>query len=610
MKNAEGDILYVGKAKSLKNRVRSYFTGSHDLKTQKLVSEIRDFEYIVTKNNVEALILECNLIKQYRPRYNVLLRDDKSFPYIKITNEKHPRLEVTRRVVRDRGKYFGPYPNAYAAHDAKKLLDRLYPLRKCKTMPKRVCLYYHIGQCLGPCEYEVDPAEYERMIRDISRFLGGDYEGVKKDLIKKMEEAAEELKFERAKELRDLIRHIEMIMEKQAISTGDAVDRDIFGWASDKGWMCIQILYMRGGRIVGSRTAHVPHYGDEREDFLSFVSQYYSDNPVRPKEILLPDAGPGTEDVRDALERWLGVDVRVPKRGTRKDMVHLAMENAKTALEERFRLMERDAERTVRAVAQLGEATGLGYLRRIEAFDNSHLYGTDPVSALVVFIDGKPEKKEYRKFKIKSARGPDDYEAMREVVRRRYERVLKEGGELPDLIVVDGGKGQIAAAVDVLENELGLAIPVCGLVKDERHRTSQLLLGDPPEPIPIARDSHAFFLLQRIQEEVHRFALQFHRKTRAKSMIASRLDDIPGVGEKRRRLLFQHFGSIENIKNASVEEFRSLGIGDKLAPRILAALTEKPDGSGDEGANADVNRLPQEQAQQASVYATDDATPS
>ncbi|MEK4512600.1 excinuclease ABC subunit UvrC [Paenibacillus sp. FSL K6-2524] len=605
MKNKEGTIIYVGKAKVLKNRVRSYFTGSHDGKTQRLVLDIRDFEYIVTGSNMEALILECNLIKTHHPRYNVLLKDDKTFPYIKITNEEHPRLEVTRRVLKDKGKYFGPYPNSYAAQQTKKLLDRMYPLRKCNVMPKDVCLYYHMGQCLAPCVKEVPQETYEKMTQEINSFLSGGHEEIKKELQRKMHEAAEELYFERAKELRDQIINIDALMEKQKITMADAKDRDVFGFAVDKGWMCVQILYMRQGKMIERHASVFPFYGEAYGDFLSYVTQYYSDNPAVPQEILLPElkglAGDeesvdSAETVIDAtgvtasvaggesldpasgaaaLQQWLGVKVLVPQRGLKKQMVTMAEDNARVSIDEKFKLIERDEERTSKAAENLGRSIGLESVSRIEAFDNSNIQGTNPVSAMIVFIDGKPAKKEYRKYKVRTVQGPDDYETMREVIRRRYERVLKDNLQMPDLIVVDGGKGQISAAVDVLQNELGLYIPVCGLVKDAKHKTAQLMVGDPPEPVHLPRDSQEFYLLQRIQDEVHRFAISFHREQRAKSMVTSRLDAISGVGEKRRKLLLKHFGSLKKIKEASVEDFRPLSIGEKLANQIINALQDE-----------------------------------
>ncbi|MFD0590771.1 excinuclease ABC subunit UvrC [Paenibacillus sp. GCM10027627] len=582
MKNKDGVIIYVGKAKVLKNRVRSYFIGSHNAKTQKLVSEIADFEFIVTSSNMEALILECNLIKSHHPRYNVLLKDDKSFPYIKITNEKHPKLEVTRRIVKDKGKYFGPYPNAYAAQQTKKLLDRLYPLRKCNTLPDKVCLYYHLGQCVAPCEYDVEQATYDAMIAEITRFLNGGEDVVKADLERKMAAAAEALEFERAKEYRDQMIAIDAVMEKQKITMSDAMDRDIFGYAVDKGWMCVQILYMRKGKMIERHGTTFPYYGEEYEDFTTFVTQYYSDNPALPKQILLPHPPEQDteqeEEVISSLNSWLKVKVHMPQRGRKSEAVSMAQDNARVMLEEKFRLIERDEERSVKASQSLAEWLGMESIRRIEAFDNSNIQGTNPVSAMVVFTDGKPDKKEYRKYKVKTVVGPDDYETMREVVRRRYERVLKEELVRPDLIVVDGGKGQIAAALDVLENELGLFIPVCGLVKDAKHKTAQLMTGDPAEIVPLPRDSQEFYLLQRIQEEVHRFAITFHREQRGKSMVESRLDSIPGIGEKRRKAMLKHFGSLKKIKEASVEDFRPLSIGDKLAAEIIAALQDETPG--------------------------------
>ncbi|QRG70508.1 excinuclease ABC subunit UvrC [Brevibacillus choshinensis] len=568
MKNKSGEIIYVGKAKVLKNRVRSYFTGSHDGKTQLLVSEIVDFEYIVVSSAIEALVLECNLIKQHNPRYNVMLRDDKTYPYIKITNEAQPRLEITRKVIKDKARYFGPYPNAGAASEVKKLLDRLYPLRKCRTMPKQVCLYYHMGQCLAPCVEEVSAAENQRLVEEISKFLDGGHEEMKKQLTEKMMQAAESMEFERAKEYRDQIKNIEAVMEKQKVTLTDTVDRDIIGYAVEKGWMCVQVFYMRQGKMIERDTTSFPYYGDEDEDFMSYVSQFYYDKQnALPKEVLLPE-----QSDTELLGEWLGIKVLAPKRSKKRELVQMASENARIALQEKFALMSKDDARTVQAVHNLGHILGIGTPNRIEAFDNSNIQGTEPVSAMIVFTDGRPDKKEYRKFKIKTVEGPDDYGSMREVIRRRYSRLLKENGTMPDLIVIDGGKGQISAAMDVLENELGLFIPVCGLAKDEKHRTAQLMFGDPPEPIELKRDSYEFYLLQRVQDEVHRFAITFHRQSRTKTMLSSQLDEIPGIGEKRRKLLFTHFGSLKKMREATVEDFRQLGIGDKLAKEIISHL--------------------------------------
>ncbi|MGE7905216.1 excinuclease ABC subunit UvrC [Peribacillus sp. NPDC094092] len=570
MKDRQGTIIYVGKAKVLKNRVRSYFTGSHDGKTFRLVNEIEDFEYIVTSSNIEALILELNLIKKHDPKYNVMLKDDKTYPFIKLTGERHPRLIITRKVKKDKGKYFGPYPNAFAANETKKLLDRIYPLRKCNTLPDRVCLYYHLGQCLAPCVYEVGEQEYKKMVDDINRFLNGGHTEIKKELTEKMLVASEELDFERAKEFRDKIAHIDITMEKQKMMTTDFIDRDVFGFAYDKGWMCVQVFFVRQGKLIERDVSLFPVYDEPEQELLTFLGQFYEiTNHFKPKEILLPESVDA-----EMAEGLLGVKTIHPKRGAKKDMLKLANKNASIALQEKFSLIERDEERTINAVENLGNQLGIYTPHRIEAFDNSNIQGSDPVSALVVFIDGKPEKREYRKYKIKTVQGPDDYESMREVVRRRYSRVLKEGLPLPDLIIIDGGKGHVEAVRDILENELGLDIPLSGLIKDEKHRTSQLMIGNPLEIVPLDSRSQEFYLLQRIQDEVHRFAITFHRQLRGKNAVHSQLDDIPGVGEKRRKQLLRHFGSLKKIKEATVEEIMEAGMPKGVAEGIVRKLQE------------------------------------
>ena len=570
MKDRQGTIIYVGKAKVLKNRVRSYFTGSHDGKTLRLVNEIEDFEYIVTSSEIEALLLEINLIQKHDPKYNVMLKDDKSYPFIKLTSERHPRLITTRKVKKDKGKYFGPYPNVHSANETKKLLDRIYPLRKCSTLPDRVCLYYHLDQCLAPCINEVKEQEYQTMIEEITRFLNGGYQEVKNELTNKMTAAAEELDFERAKEYRDRIAHIEATMEKQKMTATDFTDRDVFGYAFDKGWMCVQVFFVRQGKLIERDVSMFPLYNEPEEEMLSFLGQFYTkENHFKPKEILVP------ENISIELAgQLLGVKVLKPQRGQKRELVKLASKNATIALKEKFYLIERDEERTIKSIERLGEELGIYIPHRIEAFDNSNIQGTDPVSAMVVFIDGKPEKREYRKYKIKTVTGPNDYESMREVVRRRYTRVLKEGLPLADLIIVDGGKGHIEAVRDVLENELGLEVPIAGLAKDEKHRTSQLLYGDPLNVVPLARNSQEFYLLQRIQDEVHRFAITFHRQLRGKSAFQSILDDIPGIGEKRRKMLLKHFGSVKKLKEATVEEIIDSGIPKAVANELVNKLQD------------------------------------
>lgn len=568
MKNNQGEIIYVGKAKNLKNRVRSYFSGSHDAKTTRLVMDIADFEYIVTLTDLEALILESNLIKNHHPRYNIMLKDDKSYPYIQLTKEKHPRLLVTRKLVKDGSKYFGPYPNAGAAQQTKKLLDKLFPLRKCSTLPKRVCLYYHLGQCLAPCEYEVSAEQYEELTQKITRFLGGNHPEVKKELSQQMQEAAESLQFEKAKELRDLIHDIDTLMKKQHVSLADQIDRDVFGYYVEKGYLSVQVFFIRQGKLLERNVSISPHFQEPEEDFLSFVGQFYYDTPALPKEIVLPK-GIDQQLVSGLIPEG---KIVIPQRGTKRKLVEMATENAKIALTERLRLMERDESKATLALTQLADVIGMDLPKRIEAFDNSNIQGTDPVSAMVVFIDGKPAKKEYRKYKIRTVEGPDDYETMREVVRRRYTRVLKENLPLPDLILIDGGKGQLTAALDVLENELGLAIPVGGMAKNEKHQTATLIMGEPPLEVPLQRGTDGFYLLQRIQDEVHRFALSFHRQTRSKSFLQSKLDQIPGVGEKRKQQLYRYFGSMDKIQAASREELQKAGIPAKLAETIKQHL--------------------------------------
>jgi len=568
MKDRQGTIIYVGKAKILKNRVRSYFNGSHDGKTLRLVNEIEDFEYIVTSSNIEALLLELNLIKKYDPKYNIMLKDDKTYPFIKLTAERHPKLIITRKVKKDKGKYFGPYPNVGAANETKKLLDRIYPLRKCSTLPDRVCLYYHIGQCLAPCVNEVSVEQYKEMTDEITRFLNGGYKEIKNELTVKMTASAEELDFERAKEYRDQIVHIETIMEKQKITMTDFTDRDVFGYSVDKGWMCVQVFFVRQGKLIERDVSMFPIYDEPEEEILTFLGQFYTKaNHLKPKEILIQN-----EVDLHMAEQLLEVKVLQPQRGQKKDLINMAIKNANIALNEKFSLIEKDEERSIKAVENLGKLLGIYTPHRIESFDNSNIQGTDPVSAMVVFIDGKAYKREYRKYKIKSVKGPDDYESMREVTRRRFSRALKENNPLPDLIIIDGGKGHVEAVRDVLENELGLDIPISGLVKDEKHRTSELLYGNPLEIVPLSRNSQEFYLLQRIQDEVHRFAITFHRQLRGKSAFQSLLDDIPGVGEKRKKLLLKQFGSVKKMKEASIEEFTAIGIPTNVAEELINKL--------------------------------------
>ncbi|HHK2070677.1 TPA: excinuclease ABC subunit UvrC [Enterococcus faecalis] len=571
MKDKNGTIIYVGKAKILKNRVRSYFRGSHDTKTERLVSEIDDFEYIVTESNIEALLLEINLIHKNNPKYNIMLKDDKTYPFIKITNEKYPRLMITRKVLKDKALYFGPYPDVNAANETKKLLDRLFPLRKCNPSQKTPCLYYHLGQCLCPYAFDVDPQVYKDMVEEIKGFLSGGHTEIQDRLQEKMAYAAVHMEFEKAAEFRDQIKAIETVMTRQKMTNVDLIDRDVFGYAVDKGWMCVQVFFVRQGKLIERDVSIFPFYDDASEAFLTFIGQFYQENEhFVPKEVLIPD------DIdKESVEALLATKVLQPQRGEKKKLVKLASKNAAVALNEKFDLIVRKQERTIGAVEKLGNAMNIPAPIRIEAFDNSNIMGTNPVSAMVVFIDGRPAKNEYRKYKIKTVQGPDDYASMREVIYRRYSRVLKEGLPFPDLILIDGGKGQVDVAKDVLANQLGVDIPVAGLAKNDKHKTSELLFGPNLEVVPLERNSQEFFLLQRIQDEVHRFAITFHRQLRSKNSFASKLDNIEGLGPKRKKNLLKEFKSLKNITAASVEELRKAGLPETVAKNVYRHLHQE-----------------------------------
>lgn len=571
MKDRQNQVIYVGKAKKLRNRVRSYFTGAHDTKTTRLVREIVDFEYIVTSSETESLLLELNLIKKYQPRYNILLKDDKSYPFIKITKERHPKLIVTRTVRKGSGKYFGPYPNAYSAHETKKLLDRIYPFRKCDKMPDRLCLYYHIGQCLGPCVYPVQQNEYERMTKEITEFLNGEDKTILKNLEEKMIKASENLEFEQAKEYRDLIQHVNNLTKKQKIMSVDQTVRDVFGYYVDKGWMCIQVFFIRQGNLIEREATMFPLQQTPEEEFYTFIGQFYQLNQhFLPKEVHIPKQ----LDV-EMVHSVVDTNIVTPQRGQKKQLVDMANKNARISLENKFELIARDESRTVKAIEQLGDAMGIQTPIRIEAFDNSNIQGVDPVSAMVSFVDGKPDKKGYRKYKIRSVEGPDDYKSMQEAVRRRYTRVLNEGLPLPDLIIVDGGKGHMSSVAEVLENELGLDIPIAGLAKNDKHQTSELLYGETAQVVPLKKNSQAFYLLQRIQDEVHRFAITFHRQTRQKTGLRSILDQVEGIGPKRKTKLLRTFGSIKKMREASVETLQEAGLPKKTAEVLFKTLQEE-----------------------------------
>lgn len=582
-KDKNGTIIYVGKAKNLRNRVRSYFRGSHDTKTEALVSEIVDFEFIVTESNIEALLLEINLIKENKPKYNIMLKDDKSYPFIKITNERYPRLIITRQVKKDGGLYFGPYPDVGAANEIKRLLDRIFPFRKCTNPPSKVCFYYHIGQCMAHTVCRKDEAYFKAMAQEVSDFLKGQDDKIIDELKSKMAVAAQSMEFERAAEYRDLIQAIGTLRTKQRVMAKDLQNRDVFGYYVDKGWMCVQVFFVRQGKLIERDVNLFPYYNEPDEDFLTYVGQFYQEKShLIPNEILIP------QDIdEEAIKALVDTKVLKPQRGEKKQLVNLAIKNARVSLEQKFNLLEKSVEKTQGAIENLGRLLQIPTPVRIESFDNSNIMGTSPVSAMVVFVNGKPSKKDYRKYKIKTVVGPDDYASMREVIRRRYGRVQRDGLTPPDLIVIDGGQGQVNIAKQVIQEELGLDIPIAGLQKNDKHQTHELLFGDPLEVVELSRNSQEFFLLQRIQDEVHRFAITFHRQLRSKNSFSSQLDGIEGLGPKRKQNLMKYFKSLTKIKEASVDEIVAVGIPRAVAEAVhrhlnleedsaLAQVAEKP----------------------------------
>ena len=560
----------MGKAKNLRNRVRSYFRGSHDTKTEALVSEIVDFEFIVTESNIEALLLEINLIKENKPKYNIMLKDDKSYPFIKITNERYPRLIITRQVKKDGGLYFGPYPDVGAANEIKRLLDRIFPFRKCTNPPSKVCFYYHLGQCMAHTVCHKDEAYFKGMAQEVSDFLKGQDDKIIDELKLKMNSAAQNMEFERAAEYRDLIQAIGTLRTKQRVMAKDLQNRDVFGYYVDKGWMCVQVFFVRQGKLIERDVNLFPYYNDPDEDFLTYVGQFYQEKShLIPNEILIP------QDIdEEAVKALVDTKVLKPQRGEKKQLVNLAIKNARVSLEQKFNLLEKSMEKTQGAIENLGKLLQIPTPVRIESFDNSNIMGTSPVSAMVVFVNGKPSKKDYRKYKIKTVVGPDDYASMREVIRRRYSRVMRDGLTPPDLIVIDGGQGQVNIAKQVIQEELGLDIPIAGLQKNDKHQTHELLFGDPLQVIELSRTSQEFFLLQRIQDEVHRFAITFHRQLRSKNSFSSQLDGIEGLGPKRKQLLMKYFKSLTKIKEATVDEIVTVGIPRAVAEAVQAKLNQ------------------------------------
>ncbi len=563
MKNKEGTIIYVGKAKKLKNRVTSYFTGTHNYKTTKLVSEINDFEYIVTDSEKEALLLEINLIKDYSPRYNIMFMDNTYYPYIQMTKEKHPRLKIVRNAKEKNAKHFGPFPDATAARETFKLLNRLFPLRKCNHIPKKPCLYYSLNQCLAPCILEVSEEQYNEITKSIVKILKGDIKEKVEELTAKMLEASENLNFEQAKEYRDLISHIEYVTTKQHVQFNDSTDRDILGYYSDKGYLSIQLFFMRNGKLLSRDINLVPCSDNIQEDIEQFMVSFYSENTL-PKEILVPN-----DFNIEILNEILTCKILKPQKGNKFQLVNMANENAKESLQKKFLLMEKNEAATSGAMKQLGQLLNIETPHTIELFDNSNIQGSYAVAGMVCFKDGVPSKKDYRKFKIKTVDGPDDYASMKEVIYRRYYRLLMENKPMPDMIIVDGGKGQINVAKEVLD-ALNLSITLCGLSKDDKHSTA-MLLDENGQEIPISTKSELFFLLTRMQDEVHRYALSFHKNVRSKSLFESSLDYIEGIGPKRKKQLMNHFKSVKKMKEASLEDLEQL-LPNKVAKELYDSL--------------------------------------
>lgn len=550
MKNDKNEVIYVGKAKKLRNRVSSYFNGAHDYKTTKLVHEIVDFEYIVTNSEKEALLLEINLIKDFNPKYNISFMDNKYYPYIQLTKELHPRLKIVRNASEKKHTHFGPFPDGTAARETYKLLERLYPLRKCKTIPKKPCLYYSMNQCLAPCIHEVETSSYNDIVKDIKKFIKGDTKEMMQLLENKMFQASNEQNYELAMDYRDLKKHIEHVTSKQHVQFNDLVDRDIMGFYYDKGYLSIQLFFMRNGKLL-SRDFNLVPVGVNIEDQIStFLLQFYHENTL-PKELLLQ------QDIDvSILSQILETKLLQPIKGSKKDLVNMAIENAKEALDKKFLLIQKNEKATLGAIEQLGTLLNMETPRRIELFDNSNIQGAHAVAGMVCFINGVPEKKEYRKYKIKTVEGPDDYASMHEVIYRRYYRVLLENLKRPDLIIVDGGIGQINVAKEVMK-QLNLDIIVCGLAKDDKHSTAMLLDSNGDEVI-INKRSDLFFLLTKMQDEVHRYAISFHKNVRSKSMFHSVLDDIEGIGSKRKSIVMKKFGSVKKMKEATLEQLEEV----------------------------------------------------
>lgn len=588
MHDEKDHIIYVGKAISLKNRVRQYFQSSRNkgVKIEQMVTHIRRFEYIVTDSELEALVLECNLIKEHHPKYNTMLMDDKTYPFIKVTtNEAFPRVVLSRKMLKDKARYFGPYTSSQAVRDTIDLIHKLFHLRSCnRSLPKdigkeRPCLNYHIKQCDAPCQGYISREEYGKAVNEVLRFLNGNYDSVLKELEDKMNAASEELEFERAIEYRELISSVKKVAQKQKITDSSGEDRDVLAVASEEEDAVVQVFFIRGGRLIGRDHFYLRiSKGENASEILnSFILQYYAGTPFIPGELMLQEE---VED-RELLETWLTskrgqkVILKVPRKGTKEKLVELAQENARLVLSKDKERLKREEGRTIGAVKEIAALLSLSEIVRMEAFDISNTNGFESVGSMVVYERGRPKRNDYRKFKIKGIKGADDYGSMREVLTRRFTHGLKERSEnaelgkftaFPDLIMMDGGKGQVNVALQVLD-ELHLNIPVCGMVKDDHHRTRGLYYHN--EEIPIDRSSEAFRLITRIQDEAHRFAIEYHRQLRGKGQVHSILDDIEGIGPTRRKALMRQYLSLEDIKKASVEELAKIpSMNEKAAESV------------------------------------------
>ena len=565
MKDKKNKVIYIGKAKNLKNRVRSYFKSKHEGKTERLVENIFDFETIITSNEKEAFLLEITLIKKYQPFFNIKLKRGSGYPYIKITNEKDPMLVLTNEIKNDGAYYFGPYPNVYAANETLHFLWKNYPLKRCKGFQKRPCLYYSMHQCLGACFKDVSKNEYDNQIKKIKKFLNGDVSEIKRKLVIKMKNAIDDLRFEEAAEIRDQLKYIETTVEKQRIITNDLTSRDIIAFYSRNNWISIQIFFIRQARLIKREKKIFQIISEDNDEFINFLIQFYRSNSILPKELIV-QSNLNCKIISDILH----INVYSPKRGKNYALLLMAEKNCKLALDEKFKLLEMDNDRTLNANAKLMKILKINDGHVIEAFDHSHIQGVDPVSAMVTFIDGKPIKKLYRKYKLNSDNGADENKNTRQVIKRRYSRLLSEHSKLPDLILIDGGVIELKAAEDILRNELKLSVPIAGMVKDNRHKTSSLIYNENGviKTIILDKRSKEFYLLQRIQDEVHRFAITFHRRLHIKNAMASDLELIKGVGPKTRIKLLKKFKNIDGIKKASINQIVELGISRTVARSI------------------------------------------